>query len=128
MSDKLVNFKITAEIYDKLASIARDKYGHGGIKKIYTDFSIKFVQKYDGKDSVKLNTFFDPNYVAKPEVDADMETKFIPWLRTLNTEQLSKQIQIFYQAYVWSQALRDTPPSDRHIVNFDLTTLWKRYR
>lgn len=128
MPDILVNFKIPKEIYDKIASIARDKYGHGGIKKIYNDLSLKFLEKHDGKQSVKLNTFFDPNYIPKPEIDGDVESQIIPWLRTLSNDQLSKEIQIYYQAYVWAQALRDTPPCERQTISFNPTTLWKRYR
>jgi hypothetical protein len=124
---KLSSFNIKDEkIYNRFKSLCTEL--NVGIHDSIWQYIEKQVAAFDGKRSGKMDLFFDPNYVPKPEIDDDMETRIIPWLRSLNTEQLSKRIQFFYQAYVWSKALHSTPPSDRHIVNFDLTTLWKQYR
>lgn len=87
----------------------------------------KIVAIHEGKKK-GLDNFLDPNYIPVPSITDDFETKILPYLRTLNDENLTKTLKIFYPGYIFCNALLDTPPDQRRTAGFDYQTIWRKYK
>ena len=125
--DATLHFKMDEEKYKRLSVLAKDLYGHGGVKTLFTKLALQFLEKYEG-ESNRMDNYFDPNFIPKPEIDDDVDKKILPWLRNKNTEDLAKLKQIFFAAYIYTSGLYDTNPSERATAELTFNILWKKYR
>ena len=110
--EKLVNFKIESDLYEKVFFIAREKYGHGGVKKLYNVLSHEFVAKYDS-GTPKLNKWLDPNFTPKPVIYDNIEKNFLPYAANLDNTQLHELRVWCYQAYNVCMAYSKMGPNQR---------------
>lgn len=115
------------DTYNKFGVIAREMHGHGGINKLIWNFIKKTVDEHDGQKN-GIENYFDQSFVPKPEIDADFESKILPWLRTLNDDKLHQMMRIFYPGHIFIKALQDTPQDQRLTAGFDYQMLWRQYR
>lgn len=120
-------FRIDKENWRIFSKIGYDMYGHGGVTRILNKFVNDYIIKYQGKSN-KLDTFFDPDFIPKPEIDSLVEEKTLPWLRVQPVEKLKIQGPLSYRTFIYCNALIDTPPSERRTIHFNFDTIWKRYR
>lgn len=86
----------------------------------------KIVEIHDGRKN-GLEKFIDPDFIKKPDIDDDFD-KVLPYLRTLNDENLDKILRTFYQGYIHIKALQDTPPDQRRTIEFVYDSIWRKYR
>ena len=121
-----LHFKMDREKYKKLSVLAKDMYGHGGVKVLFEKFALQFLEKYDGKGN-KMDNYFGSNFIPKPEIDDDIETKTLPWLRTRDTNELARLKQNLFASYVFSSALYDINPNERATAELQLNILCKKY-
>lgn len=122
-----VDFNIDADLWKKYTMVVLEQYGFGGIKHDIGKHIFERVQKYQGLTK-GLETFFDASFIPKPDIDADFETKILPWMRSRTNDELNKLRINSYRAFVFAQGLIDTPIDKRQTIDLDYETLWKRYR
>src|SRR5690242_11786136 len=118
-----VDFNIDSELWKKYSEIVFMDFGFGAIKHDIGTYIMNRVQKYQTANK-GIEAFFEPNYVPKPEIDADVEQKILPWLRSRTNDELNKLRINSYRSFVYTQGLLDTPPDKRSTIEFDYETLW----
>jgi hypothetical protein len=97
------------------------------LQDVVWQFIEKKVAEYDGQKN-GIENFFDKSFVPKPEIDADLETKILPWLRTLSDEKLHQMVRNFYPGHIFAKALLDTPQDQRKNTGYDYQTIWRQYK
>lgn len=97
------------------------------LQDVVWQFIEKKVEEYDGKKN-GLENYFGLEHILKPEIDADFETKILPWLRTLSDDKLHQTVRNFYPGYIFCNALLDTPPDQRRNAGFDYQMIWRKYK
>lgn len=110
--EKLVNFKIDSKLYESVFFIARELYGHGGVKKLYNVLSKEFVAKYDGK-TAKLDTFLDSNFIPKPIAFDDIDKIVMPFASNLSDVELHNLRVWSFQVYNICMAYSKMSPLKR---------------
>lgn len=116
--ERLVNFKIDSDLYERIFFLARELYGHGGIKKLYNDLSNNFAEKYDGKTS-KLDSFIDPNFTPKPTVFDDTEKVVTPFAMQLSDEDLHKLRMWAFQTHTICTAYSKLTANRRKVTKMN---------
>lgn len=116
------------EDWAQFTDLVHRQYGHGAIAKTLWTLAKEYMTKFESNNGHKLDIFFGSEYIAKPNIDDDIENKILPWLRVQQKEDIDKIRINAYRTYVYAQALLDTSPDQRRTIGLDFETLWKRYR